>query len=92
MATLNSKEFPAFYTRNSGFSSPCVVNSTSEAAAMLKSTMDLELKSGLLIAVPIPEKNALNSNIHPIISNNIITKLLHFKFNFIQIEFNRFLK
>lgn len=53
-------EFPAFYTRSSGFDSPCWTSSPQEAARMLKATIDLELNSGLLIAVPIPEEHAMN--------------------------------
>ncbi|XP_077294269.1 uncharacterized protein LOC143916882 [Arctopsyche grandis] len=55
-----TSEFPAFYTRSSGFQSPCRTSSPQEAARMLKATIDLELNSGLLIAVPIPEEHAMN--------------------------------
>ncbi|XP_016524220.1 uncharacterized protein LOC103134538 isoform X2 [Poecilia formosa] len=53
-----SKDFPAFFTPNSGFSSACNVRSASEAAELIASTLSLGLQSGLLIAVPIPEEHA----------------------------------
>ncbi|XP_014861261.1 PREDICTED: pseudouridine-metabolizing bifunctional protein C1861.05-like [Poecilia mexicana] len=53
-----SKDFPAFFTPNSGFSSACNVRNASEAAELIASTLSLGLQSGLLIAVPIPEEHA----------------------------------
>uniref|UniRef100_A0A3B5N1Z5 Zgc:136858 n=1 Tax=Xiphophorus couchianus TaxID=32473 RepID=A0A3B5N1Z5_9TELE len=53
-----SKDFPAFFTPNSGFTSACNVRNPSEAAELIASTLSLGLESGLLIAVPIPEEHA----------------------------------
>ncbi|PWA28499.1 hypothetical protein CCH79_00016317 [Gambusia affinis] len=53
-----SKDFPAFFTPNSGFTSACNVRNPSEAAELIASALSLGLQSGLLIAVPIPEEHA----------------------------------
>ncbi|KAM4573368.1 uncharacterized protein PAE49_008199 isoform 2-T2 [Odontesthes bonariensis] len=53
-----SKSFPAFFSPHSGFTSACHVCNPSEAAKLIASTLSLGLQSGVLIAVPIPEKNA----------------------------------
>jgi len=50
--------FPAFYTPDSGFRSPLHVASALEAASVMKANMDLNLKSGMLVGVPIPEREA----------------------------------
>ncbi|XP_043083149.1 pseudouridine-metabolizing bifunctional protein C1861.05 [Puntigrus tetrazona] len=53
-----SKSFPAFFSRQSGFTSPHHVSSPQEAADLIASTLSLGLHSGLLLAVPIPEEHA----------------------------------
>lgn len=55
-----NKEFPAFYTRKSGVKAPYSIKDASEAAHILKTNTDLELNSGLLIGVPIPEQFAMD--------------------------------
>ncbi|XP_076052950.1 pseudouridine-5'-phosphate glycosidase-like isoform X2 [Oratosquilla oratoria] len=52
-----TSRFPDFFTRDSGFEAPCHITSPREAALMMKHHKELELKSGILIAVPIPEKH-----------------------------------
>uniref|UniRef100_A0A671SUY8 Zgc:136858 n=1 Tax=Sinocyclocheilus anshuiensis TaxID=1608454 RepID=A0A671SUY8_9TELE len=54
----DSKSFPAFFSRQSGFTSPYHVSSPQEAADLVASTLSLGLQSGLLLAVPIPEEHA----------------------------------
>lgn len=49
-----NKEFPAFYTRKSGQQSPYNVDSVHDAAALIASIHKLKLKSGVLLAVPVP--------------------------------------
>lgn len=49
-----SDEFPAFYSRNSGFAAPLRIDGPDEAAAVMKATWDLGLPSGLVIANPVP--------------------------------------
>ncbi|KAK5604567.1 hypothetical protein CRENBAI_015323 [Crenichthys baileyi] len=53
-----SKNFPAFFTPNSGFTSSCNVHNPSEAAELIASALSLGLQSGVLLAVPIPEEHA----------------------------------
>lgn len=53
-------EFPAFYTRKSGVKAPYGFDSAEEAANVIKTAIDMDLESGLLIGVPIPEEFAMN--------------------------------
>lgn len=55
----SSKEFPAFYCRKSGSKVPYNVVSAEEAAELIRASKIVELKSGLLFAVPIPEEYAM---------------------------------
>lgn len=56
VATYRSDEFPAFFTRSSGCASPHRVDSPQECARMIEANRVLDLQSGLLFAVPIPEE------------------------------------
>lgn len=49
-------DFPAFYTRSSGFKVPMRADSPQECAKVLKTKWDLKLDGGVIIANPIPEK------------------------------------
>ncbi|OQR80343.1 hypothetical protein BIW11_00009 [Tropilaelaps mercedesae] len=49
-----SKEFPCFWTKISGFQVPWNVRDPAEAAALVASRKDLDLQSGILITNPIP--------------------------------------
>uniref|UniRef100_A0A3B3ZQI6 Carbohydrate kinase PfkB domain-containing protein n=1 Tax=Periophthalmus magnuspinnatus TaxID=409849 RepID=A0A3B3ZQI6_9GOBI len=53
----SSKNFPAFFSPQSGFSSPHQVCNPKEAAALI-SALSLGLQSGILFAVPIPAEQA----------------------------------
>ncbi|KAG7230980.1 hypothetical protein INR49_025009 [Caranx melampygus] len=53
-----SKNFPAFFSLQSGFTSPCQVSNPTEAAKLIESARSLGLQSGVLLAVPIPEEHA----------------------------------
>lgn len=53
-------EFPAFYTRESGFTVDYRLDSPEEIAAVLKAKWDLGLKGGVLIANPIPAEFAMD--------------------------------
>ncbi len=57
-----TKNFPAFYTRESGFQLDYAVNSPEEFANILKSKWDLGLNGGVVIANPIPEEYAMDFN------------------------------
>ncbi|XP_078112235.1 uncharacterized protein LOC144521555 [Sander vitreus] len=53
-----SKNFPAFFSPQSGFTSPYQVCNPEEAAKLIASTLSLGLQSGVLLAVPIAEEHA----------------------------------
>ncbi|MEG1870920.1 MAG: pseudouridine-5'-phosphate glycosidase [Peptostreptococcaceae bacterium] len=80
---FNTEEFPAFYTRKSGFGVDYKVNSSMEVATALKAKWDLELKGGMVIGNPIPEKfemdydtitNAIQTALKEAEQNNITGK------------------
>ncbi|KAH8360998.1 hypothetical protein KR093_006618 [Drosophila rubida] len=50
--------FPDFYTRDSGCKVPCNLESAADVAKLLRSWQELNLRSGVLIGVPIPEEFA----------------------------------
>jgi len=52
--TLGSEEFPAFYSRQSGFKAPLTVATPDEAARVLKAKWDLGVSGGVMLANPIP--------------------------------------
>ncbi len=56
---FKTEELPAFYCRESGLKVDYVVNDEMEAAKVIKTQWSLDLKSGLVIANPIPEEYAL---------------------------------
>ncbi|KZT02641.1 indigoidine synthase A-like protein [Laetiporus sulphureus 93-53] len=51
-----TNDFPAFYTRKSGFKSPWRVDDPVTAARILYYQQELEMKNGVLFGVPIPEQ------------------------------------
>lgn len=53
---FGTDEFPAFYTRKSGFGVDYRVDSSLEVAEALKAKWDLNLKGGMVIGNPIPEQ------------------------------------
>ncbi|XP_061629815.1 uncharacterized protein zgc:136858 isoform X2 [Phyllopteryx taeniolatus] len=53
-----SKDFPAFFSPLSGFTSPYQVSDPDKAAQLIESALSLGLHSGVLIAVPIPQEYA----------------------------------
>lgn len=57
--SVNS-EFPAFYTRRSGHAAPYNIDSPKEAADMILTAKTLQLNSGILIGVPVPEQFAMD--------------------------------
>ncbi|XP_050673273.1 pseudouridine-5'-phosphate glycosidase isoform X3 [Leptidea sinapis] len=59
----DSKEFPSFYTRRSGFEAPYNVIDATHAARVMKAARDLHLSSGIVVAVPICEKDAMNDKV-----------------------------
>ncbi len=56
-------DFPAFYTRKSGFKVDYKVDSYEEIAKALRIKWDLNLKGGMVIANPIPEKYEMDHDL-----------------------------
>lgn len=54
VVTFGQDEFPAFYSRNSGFASPLRLDSAAAIASMLKAKWEMGLSGSVLIANPIP--------------------------------------
>ncbi|XP_073834207.1 uncharacterized protein [Musca autumnalis] len=59
----NEGRFPDFYTRDSGCKAPYNLKGPQETAALIKALQDLNLQSGMLIGVPIPEEYALDKDL-----------------------------
>jgi pseudouridine-5'-phosphate glycosidase len=53
-------EMPAFFTRRSGFAAPLRLNSAAECAKLIHANRELQLNSGVLVCVPIPEQFEAN--------------------------------
>ena len=53
---------PAFYTRESGFGVDYRVDTAAEVAAAMNIKWDMGLEGGMVVAVPIPEEHALDSD------------------------------
>ncbi|CAH1402771.1 unnamed protein product [Nezara viridula] len=51
-----SLTFPAFYSKDSGYTAPYQVQDPREAARLLKAALDLNISSGVLLAVPVPKE------------------------------------
>ena len=55
-----TSEFPAFYTRTSGFGVDYEVKDAAEVAAILKTKWNLGLKGGVVVGNPIPEEYSMD--------------------------------
>lgn len=70
---FGTNEFPAFYTRKSGFMVDYRVDSEVELAKAIKAKWDLQLKGGLVIGNPIPYEYEMNyDDINNAINNALI--------------------
>jgi pseudouridine-5'-phosphate glycosidase len=58
VAAYGTQEFPAFFTAKSGCRAPHRVDSPQQAAALVAAVGQLQLGSGVLLAVPIPQQHA----------------------------------
>ena len=54
-----TNDFPAFYSRRSGLPVDVRVDTPGEAAAIIRTSRQIGLSSGILIAVPVPAKSEL---------------------------------
>jgi pseudouridine-5'-phosphate glycosidase len=57
---FQSDKFPAFYIRDSGCGVDYRVDTAEEAAKIVKTKDELEIHNGILITVPIPEKDEMD--------------------------------
>ncbi|KAJ8734797.1 hypothetical protein PYW08_014047 [Mythimna loreyi] len=55
-----SSDFPAFYTPRSGHTAPHRVKDAKEAARLLHAARKMQLTSGTVVAVPIPQEYAMD--------------------------------
>ncbi|KAM9292624.1 uncharacterized protein RDI95_002425 [Morus bassanus] len=58
-----SREFPGFFSCQSGFQAPYHVRDEEEAAELIASALGLGLSSGVLIAVPCPQERAVSGQV-----------------------------
>ncbi|KAJ1823132.1 hypothetical protein LPJ56_003025, partial [Coemansia sp. RSA 2599] len=56
------REFPAFFSPRSGLMAPWSLETPEEVAGLIKSSLDIGLDSGMVVAVPIPEQHAEKGN------------------------------
>ncbi|CAI5786242.1 pseudouridine-metabolizing bifunctional protein C1861.05-like isoform X1 [Podarcis lilfordi] len=59
----DSREFPAFFCHQSGFQAPYHVQNEEDAAQLIARSLNLQLGSGVLIAVPCPEDQAASGQL-----------------------------
>ena len=57
--TYGTEEFPAFYSRKSGFTSECRLDDPKDIADLINAKADLGLRGGMLIACPIPQEDEI---------------------------------
>lgn len=58
-----TEEFPAFYTRESGYKVNYKLDSAIDIAEMIKTKWELGLNGGVIIANPVPEVHSLDKNL-----------------------------
>ena len=58
--TYGSDEFPAFYSRRSGFPAECRMDDPREIAELIKVKTDMGLAGGILVACPIPKEHEID--------------------------------
>ena len=59
VVTFGADEFPAFYSRRSGFAAECRIDDAKDVAEMLQAKEALGLRGGMLIACPVPEEDEI---------------------------------
>ncbi|PIN17415.1 hypothetical protein CDL12_09931 [Handroanthus impetiginosus] len=63
VAAYQTNEFPAFFTEKSGCKAPCRVDSSEDCARLIDTNINLQLGTGILIAVPIPSEHSASGSI-----------------------------
>ncbi len=59
VVTFGADEFPAFYSRRSGFAAECRLDEPAEVASLILAKDALGLRGGMLIACPVPEEDEI---------------------------------
>ncbi len=54
--TYGSEQFPAFFSRESGFPAECMMDDPEKIASLIRTKEEMGLRGGILIACPIPEE------------------------------------
>ena len=57
--TYGADEFPAFYSRRSGFAAECRMDDPVAIAALINTKEKMGLKGGVLVACPLPEEDEI---------------------------------
>lgn len=68
----DNKDFPSFYSRTSGCQTLYNITTPRQAAELISTSQSLNLKSGMMFAVPVPQDHALDS----ILLENVIQESL----------------
>ncbi|XP_076900088.1 pseudouridine-5'-phosphate glycosidase-like [Bidens hawaiensis] len=63
VVSYQTDDFPAFFSEKSGCKAPCQLDSPEECARLIEVNRKLDLKSGILIAIPIPKEHSVSGNI-----------------------------
>lgn len=59
VVTYGADQFPAFYSRESGFPAECRLDAPKDIADMMKAKEQLGLRGGMLVACPIPQEDEI---------------------------------
>lgn len=59
VVTYGADEFPAFYSRSSGFAAECRMDQVEDIAGLIAAKYGLGLSGGMLVACPIPETDEI---------------------------------
>ncbi|KAI3723857.1 hypothetical protein L2E82_35618 [Cichorium intybus] len=63
VAAYRTDDFPAFYTEKSGCKAPCQLDTPEECARLIEANRKLDLKTGILIGIPIPKEHSVSGNV-----------------------------
>lgn len=59
VVTYGADQFPAFYSRESGFPAECRLDDPKDIAALMNAKEELGLRGGMLVACPIPQEDEI---------------------------------
>jgi len=57
--TVGADQFPAFYSRESGFAAECRMDDHAKIAALIRTKEEMGLRGGILVACPVPEEHEI---------------------------------